>query len=94
MGVELILYKVGEFEVEYAPRLSGIVAKAMVAGGALLIGYELSEISGGSASTGDISMMVAGALILPAGLALDKVRKTVKEIRRQNRLEEAVSRAA
>ncbi len=86
MNIGQILYKIGEFEVEYAPRLSGIVAKATIVGGAFLTGAGIGSE--------EPSLLIAGLLALPIGLSAYGVRKSVKEIRRKNRLEEAVSRAA
>ena len=75
MNREGVLYRIGESGVEYAPRLSGIIGKTMVVGGALLIGCEIGEIIGLDASAENFYLMAAGLIITPMGLALDKARE-------------------
>ena len=64
-----ILYRIGEAEVKYAPIMSGLFAKAAVVGGAGLTGYGIGAEN--------IPWAIAGLLITPMGLAVDKAREVV-----------------
>ena len=75
MNREGVLYKIGDLGAEYAPRLSGIAAKTIVVGGALLIGCELGEVIGLDTSAENFYLMATGLIITPIGFALDKARE-------------------
>ena len=66
-----ILYRIGRAEVKYAPIMSGLFAKATIVGGASLVGYGIGRET--------ISWVIAGLLVTPMGLAVDRARKIVKK---------------